>query len=105
MLPPLKLVKHGLRRTTETLAAELALAQPGTDMPDWTDLEWRLASAAAVAHGVSPCSAASPPGNGLRGGVSSSTSASTSSSATSGSPPCCAVSMQARAMRDCRWSR
>jgi len=54
MLPPLKLVKHGLRRTTETLAAELALAQPGTDMPDWTDLEWRLASAAAVAHGVSP---------------------------------------------------
>ncbi|WP_448096395.1 nucleotidyltransferase family protein [Luteibacter yeojuensis] len=54
MLPPLKLVKHGLRRTTETLAAELALAQPGTAMPDWTDLEWRLASAAAVAHGVSP---------------------------------------------------
>lgn len=54
MLPPLKLVKHGLRRTTETLAAELALAQPGTPMPDWTDLEWRLASAAAVAHGVSP---------------------------------------------------
>jgi hypothetical protein len=54
MLPPLKLVKHGLHRTTETLAAELALAQPGTPMPDWTDLEWRLASAAAVAHGVSP---------------------------------------------------
>jgi hypothetical protein len=54
MLPPLKLVKHGLRRTTETLAAELALAQPGTPMPTWTELEWRLASAAAVVHGVSP---------------------------------------------------
>jgi hypothetical protein len=54
MLPPLKLLKHGLRRTTETLAAELALAQPGTAMPRWTELEWRLASAAAVAHGVSP---------------------------------------------------
>lgn len=54
MLPPLKLVKRGLRRTTESLAAELALARPGGSTPAWSDLEWRLASAVAVAHGVSP---------------------------------------------------
>lgn len=54
MLPPLKLVRSGLRRTTEALAAELALARPGSRLPAWTDLEWRLASAVAVAHGVSP---------------------------------------------------
>lgn len=54
MLPPLKTVKAGLYRTTEALAHELALAQPGTTTPAWSDLEWRLASAAAVAHGISP---------------------------------------------------
>jgi hypothetical protein len=54
MLPPLKIVRAGLRRTTEALAAELALARPGGATPQWSDLEWRLASAAAVAHGVSP---------------------------------------------------
>ncbi|MFC4527455.1 nucleotidyltransferase family protein [Dyella halodurans] len=52
MLPPLKIVKAGLRRTTEALAAELA--QPGGTTPDWSDLEWQLATAAAAAHGVSP---------------------------------------------------
>lgn len=52
MLPPLKLVKAGLRRTTETLARELA--RPGSTAPDWNELEWRLASAAAAAHGVAP---------------------------------------------------
>ncbi|GLQ87904.1 nucleotidyltransferase family protein [Dyella flagellata] len=52
MLPPLKTVKDGLRRTTETLAAELA--RPGSDAPEWNELEWRLASAAAAAHGISP---------------------------------------------------
>jgi len=41
-----------LRRTTETLAAELV--QPGSATPKWSDLEWRLAAAAAAAHGVSP---------------------------------------------------
>jgi len=30
MMPSLKLVRSGLRRTTESLAAELALARPGT---------------------------------------------------------------------------
>lgn len=54
MLPPLKIVKTGLRRTTEALAAELALAQPGGTMPAWNELEWKLASAVAAAHGVAP---------------------------------------------------
>ncbi|MFC5579835.1 nucleotidyltransferase family protein [Rhodanobacter terrae] len=54
MLPPLKIVKAGLRRTTEALAIELALARPGGAAPEWSDLEWQLASAAAAAHGVSP---------------------------------------------------
>lgn len=52
MLPPLRTVEAGLRRVTEALAAELA--QPGTPTPRWNPVEWRLASAAAVAHGVSP---------------------------------------------------
>jgi hypothetical protein len=52
MLPPLKIVRDGLRRTTEALAAELV--QPGSTTPKWSDLEWRLAAAAAAAHGVSP---------------------------------------------------
>lgn len=52
MLPPLKTVKAGLHRATEALALELA--QPGTPTPEWNELEWRLASAAAAAHGVSP---------------------------------------------------
>lgn len=54
MTPSLKLVRRGLRDTTETLASELARALPGTDMPAWSELEWRLAMAAAVAHGISP---------------------------------------------------
>ncbi|GGA42320.1 nucleotidyltransferase family protein [Dyella nitratireducens] len=52
MLPPLKTVREGLHRTTETLAAELA--RPGHPTPAWNELEWRLASAAAAAHGISP---------------------------------------------------
>jgi len=52
MLPPLRIVRDGLRRTTEALAAELV--QPGSATPKWSDLEWRLAAAAAAAHGVSP---------------------------------------------------
>lgn len=54
MLPPLKTIEAGLRRTTEALAAELAAARPGETTPQWSDLDWQLASAAAVAHGVSP---------------------------------------------------
>jgi hypothetical protein len=51
-MPPLRTVRAGLRRATEALAVELA--RPGTATPDWTALEWRLAMAAAAAHGVSP---------------------------------------------------
>ena len=54
MLPPLAIVRNGLRRTTEALAAELALARPGGETPAWSELEWELAAAAAVAHGVAP---------------------------------------------------
>jgi hypothetical protein len=54
MLPPLKIVEAGLRRTTEALATELALARPDGATPSWSRLEWQLAMAAAVAHGVSP---------------------------------------------------
>jgi hypothetical protein len=52
VLPPLKIVRAGLRRTTEAIASELA--HPGGATPAWNDLEWRLAIAAAAAHGVSP---------------------------------------------------
>jgi hypothetical protein len=51
-LPPLRVVRAGLRRATEALAAELAL--PGNSTPEWSPLEWRLAMAASAAHGVSP---------------------------------------------------
>ncbi|HEY8587628.1 MAG TPA: nucleotidyltransferase family protein [Rhodanobacter sp.] len=53
MLPPLKTIRAGLRRTTEALAIELAQPQPQARTPQWNDLEWRLATAAAAAHGVS----------------------------------------------------
>jgi hypothetical protein len=49
-LPPLRTIKAGLERTTETLASELA--HPTGHTPDWTALEWRLATVAATVHGV-----------------------------------------------------
>ena len=52
MLPALKVIAAGLRRTTEAIATELA--QPGSTTPDWNSTEWRLAKAVAAAHGVSP---------------------------------------------------
>ena len=36
MMPSLKLVRSGLNRTTEAIAAELALARPGSRLPAWT---------------------------------------------------------------------
>ncbi|HJP98313.1 MAG TPA: nucleotidyltransferase family protein [Rhodanobacteraceae bacterium] len=51
-MPPLKTIRAGLHRTTEAFARELA--HPGSVTPRWSDLEWRLATAAAAAHGVSP---------------------------------------------------
>jgi len=52
VLPSLKTIRAGLHRTTEAIAAQLAC--PGGTTPDWNELEWRLAAAAAAAHGVSP---------------------------------------------------
>jgi hypothetical protein len=48
----LKRIEAGLRKTTETLAQELA--RPGAYAPDWSPSEWRIARAVAVLHGVSP---------------------------------------------------
>jgi hypothetical protein len=53
-LPPLKTLRAGLSRATEALAEELALVRPGGVLPQWSPLEWRLAAAAAAAHGVAP---------------------------------------------------
>jgi len=44
-------VQAALRKTTETLAAELGTP---TDMPpDWSDVEWCIAEAVAAMHGIS----------------------------------------------------
>jgi len=45
-------VQTALRKTTETLASELA--QPGPVAPQWSEFEWRVARAVATMHGVSP---------------------------------------------------
>lgn len=50
-LPPLHVLQAALRKTTELLARELAI--PSTQSPRWTDLEWRIAEAAAVMQGTS----------------------------------------------------
>jgi hypothetical protein len=50
-LPPLPVLQAALRKTTELLARELAM--PSTQSPRWTDLEWRIAEAAAVMQGTS----------------------------------------------------
>ena len=44
-------VATALRKTTETLARELA--SPSSAAPVWTDFEWRIAEAASAMHGVS----------------------------------------------------
>jgi len=51
-LPPSKALQAALRKTTETLAHELA--SPTDTAPEWSDLEWQIARAAAAIHGVSP---------------------------------------------------
>jgi hypothetical protein len=45
-------MQAALRRTTETLAHELA--EPTGVAPEWSELEWRIACAVASMHGVSP---------------------------------------------------
>ena len=41
-----------LIKVTESLASELV--HPSLAVPDWSDLEWRMAQAASAMHGVSP---------------------------------------------------
>ena len=48
---PIAEVAAALRKTTETLAHELA--QPSSVPPLWSEFEWRIARAAAAMHGVS----------------------------------------------------
>lgn len=57
-MPPLDAIKSGLKHTTEMLAAELA--HPSGETPGWTELEWRLATAVAAAHGVASLFALQP---------------------------------------------
>jgi hypothetical protein len=51
VLPPVKTVDAALRKTTEFLARELA--HPGSEAPQWSAFEWRIAQAAAALHGIS----------------------------------------------------
>jgi hypothetical protein len=50
-MPPLPALREDLRLTTERIAAELVA--PSAEAPGWSDLQWRVAMAAAVMHGVS----------------------------------------------------
>lgn len=50
-LPSTAAISAALKKTTETLAAELAW--PSGHAPDFDDLEWSLAKAVAAMHGVS----------------------------------------------------
>jgi hypothetical protein len=51
-MPPLPSVELALQQATEFFAAELA--HPGDARPQWTKLEWSMARAAAVLHGITP---------------------------------------------------
>lgn len=53
MPPSLRDIEAGLREATEALAAVLASGGSCASKPEWSDLQWRLAAAAAAAHGVS----------------------------------------------------
>src|SRR3974377_2433010 len=50
--PSLRRLHALLRKTTETLAQELA--GPSPDAPDWCATEWLVARAVASIHGISP---------------------------------------------------
>ena len=49
-LPPLREIEPALRTTTDRLAREVVA--PRDQSPQWTDLEWRMAMAVAVMHGM-----------------------------------------------------
>jgi hypothetical protein len=51
-LPSLTIIDAALRKTSDTLARELAA--PGELQPAWNEFEWRMARAAAAIHGISP---------------------------------------------------
>jgi hypothetical protein len=51
-VPRPAVLQAALRKTTETLACELA--HPTTTTPGWSEFEWRVAKAVAAMHGVSP---------------------------------------------------
>jgi hypothetical protein len=50
-MPSFRVVEAALRRTTEFLAREIS--NPGMEVPDWSDTEWRIAQASAVVQGIS----------------------------------------------------
>ena len=58
-VPRPAVLQAALRKTTETLACELA--HPSTAAPDWSEFEWRVAKAVAAMHGVSPLLSTSAP--------------------------------------------
>jgi hypothetical protein len=59
---PLRTLHATLRSITERLAHELA--QPGTQMPDWSATEWAIAPAVVAIHGVAALLQASLPWRG-----------------------------------------
>jgi hypothetical protein len=50
-MPPMREIAVALRKTTETLAQELAV--PANGPPAWTEFEWQIARAASAMQGVS----------------------------------------------------
>ena len=57
-MPPIAAVQAALYRITESLAA--GLDDPDAEPPAWSELEWRLAPAAAAMHGISALLAGVP---------------------------------------------
>jgi len=50
-LPAIATVEAALRKTTQVLACEVAC--PTAHAPDWSELEWRIATAVAALQGIS----------------------------------------------------
>ena len=50
-MPSVSVLREYLRATTERIARELA--SPSAEAPEWCDVQWRVAMAVAVMHGVS----------------------------------------------------
>ena len=67
-VPALSVLQRALRKTTETLAREVA--RPGPAVPDWSGFEWHIARAVVAIHGVSPLFAGALRWHGGAKGVS-----------------------------------